>query len=107
MPHAAVSTATVTALSGRAWMRQADGLLIELRPNAVVAFQREIVTAAGAMITLTIDGVAPITIDENRRVVITDALAAPADPSEAVRTPVAMTDLRRLLRMLEPTMSLA
>jgi len=88
---------TVTEITGRAWVRQADGALSELRPGAVVALQSEVVTAAGAAVTLAIDGTAPITIGENRRVAITDALIAPVDPSEAVFAPSTMADLNRLL----------
>jgi len=92
--------ATVTEISGRAWVRQPDGTLTELRPGSVIPPQSDVVTAAGASVTLAIDGAAPITIGENRSVAMTDDLAVPADPVEATG-PSTMTDSARLLALLE------
>jgi len=45
-------------------------------------------TASGATVTLAIDGVAPITVGENRSVAITNDLTTSADPSKAAVTPL-------------------
>jgi len=90
----------VTEISGRAWVRQPDGSLTELAPGSTVPAQSEVVTASGASVTLSIDGAAPITIGEDRSVAITDELATPIDPSEAV-IQANMTDSDRLLAALE------
>jgi len=91
---------TVTTITGRAWVRQADGSMSELRPGMVMPNDSEISTAAGSTVTLAIDGQAPITIGANRTVAISAALDAPADPGEAtVRSE--MTDSARLLAALE------
>jgi len=93
--------ATVTEISGRAWVRQPDGSLTELNHGDVIAPQSEVVTTSGTSVTLAINGAAPITIGEDRSVAITDALAIPADPSAAAVTPPSMTDSERLLAALE------
>jgi len=81
------SFATVTEISGRAWLRQPDGSLTELAPGTTVPAQSEVVTASGASVTLSINGSAPITIGENRSVAITDDLITPADPAAASIAP--------------------
>jgi len=91
---------TVTGMVGRAWVRQPDHSLIELRPGAVILLQGEIVTGSGASVTLAIDGAESITIGENPRVALTDALATPADPGEAAIQPE-MTNSARLFAALE------
>jgi len=81
------SFATVTAITGRVWVRQTDGALRELRPGDAVVPGSEIITAGGASVTLAVDGAAPITIGENRSVALTDDLINPADPAAAAITP--------------------
>jgi len=93
------TSATVTEIIGRAWVRQPDGSLAELRVGATVSPQSEVVTASGASVTLTVDGAAPITIGENQSVALDDALVAPAAPSAAAAPD--MTDSARLLSALE------
>jgi len=93
--------ATVTEISGQAWVRQPDGSLSALYPGTVIPPQSEVITASGASVALTIDGAAPITIGENRSVAITDDLATPAGPDESVINPLAITDSARLLAAFE------
>jgi len=85
--------ATVTELSGHAWVRQPDGTLLELLPGAAIPPDSEIITASGATVTLVPDGAAPITIGENRSVAITDDLITPADPAQAAVTPPGSADI--------------
>jgi len=87
-------------LSGRAWVCQTDGVVTELRLGAIVPSRSEVVTGSGTMVTLAIDGAAPITIGENRSVAITDDLAASVDPGEVVVTLRIMADLDYLLTKL-------
>jgi len=101
LPPAVAVMAAVTELSGRAWVRQPDGSLLELRPGTTIPSDSEIITASGATVTLAIDGAAPITIGENRSVAITDDLGTPADPAQAVVTAPGMTDAERLLAALD------
>jgi len=94
--------ATVTTISGSVWVRQPDGSLLALRPGATLSPDSEIITAAGASVTLAVDGAAPITIGENRSVALTDDLISPADAAAAVITPPPdLTDSGRLLAALE------
>jgi len=95
------TTATVVTLTGRAWVREPDGSLLELHPGTLIAPDSEVVTAAGATVTLAIDGAAPITIGPDRSVTLTDELASPADPAAASIAPPARTDSERLLAALE------
>jgi len=97
---ASITSATVAAITGRAWIRQPDGMLTELRSGAAISPGSEIVTASGSSVTLTMDGIAPITIGENRNVALTDDLATPTHPGESVIRPE-MTDSARLLATLE------
>jgi len=91
---------TVTTITGRAWVRQVDGSMSELRPGMLIPNDSEISTAAGSTVTLAIDGQAPITIGADRTVAISTELDVPADPGEAtVRSE--MTDSARLLAALE------
>jgi len=99
MPN--TTSAIVTAISGRAWVRQPDGSLTELRLGTVVPPQSEVITASGATVTLALDGAAPITIGADRSVGSSEDLATPADPGKAAVTPQAMTDSERLLASLE------
>jgi len=99
------TTATVTEISGRAWVRQPDGALIELHPGSVVLPDSEVITASDATVMLAIDGAAPITIGEGRSVAISSDLFPPDDAAEAVAsatiTAPAVTDSARLLAALE------
>jgi len=93
--------ATVTEISGRAWVRQPDGSLAELRPGVAIPLQSEIVTAPGASVTLAVDGAAPVTIGGNRSVAITDEFAASVEPDASAISLLNMTDSARLLAALE------
>jgi len=98
--------ATITALSGRAWVRLPDGSLQELHPGATVSLDGDIVTDVSSTVTLALDGAAPITIGENRSLAITGDLFTPADPVDAaVSTPGLsapdLSDSERLLAALE------
>jgi len=99
------TAATVTEISGRAWVRQPDGALIELHPGSVVPPDSEVITASGATVMLAIDGAAPIIIGEGRSVAISSDLFPPDDAAEAVASatisPPAVTDSARLLAALE------
>jgi len=92
--------ATVIAISGRAWAREPNGTTTELRPGSIIPRDGEVITAAGASVTLAFDGAAPITIGEDRSVALAEVLAAPADTGEAVIR-AEMTDSARLLAAIE------
>jgi len=95
------TSATVTEITGRAWVRQPDGSLNELRSGSIVSPDSEVITASGATVTLVIDGAAPITIGENRSVAITDDLFTPANPVDVAVAAPSLTDSERLLATLE------
>jgi len=76
--------ATATEVTGLAWLRHADGSVTELHPGAVVPTPSDIITASGASVTLSINGAAPFVIGESRSVAITDDLATPVEPAQAV-----------------------
>jgi len=80
-------SATVIEIIGRAWARQPDEVLLELRPGSIVPPDSEVITASGATVTVSIDGANPITIGEDRSVAITDDLITPADPAAASIAP--------------------
>jgi len=75
--------ATVTEVSGLAWVRHADGSVFELRPGIIVPTPSDIITASGASVTLSIHGAAPFVIGESRSVAITEDLATPVEPAQA------------------------
>jgi len=94
------TSAIVTKVSGQSWAQLPDGTRLALRPGSTVPPGSEVVTAPGASLTLEIDGLAPITIGENRRVAISDDLTTPADPGEAAIA-ATQTDSERLLAALD------
>jgi len=96
---ATAAVVTVTQITGRAWVRQADGSLSELRPGATIPARSEVITEAGGFVVLAIDGAAPITIGENRTVAITDDMMRSTD-SNAAAVQTDMTDSTRLLAAL-------
>jgi len=77
------TSATVITIIGRAWLREPDGSLLELRPGTLVTSDSEVITAEGATVTLAVDGAAPITIGPDRVVALTDELSTPSDPAAA------------------------
>gem|GEM_PF-1594458 len=87
-------------MTGRVWARQSDGSLTALRVGDVLASSSEIVTASGAFATLALDGVAPITIGENRSVALVDEIATTTNPVDAA-VQAGETDSARLLAVVE------
>ncbi|MBB1624923.1 hypothetical protein A9974_06695 [Achromobacter sp. UMC71] len=96
------SPAVVTELSGRAWIRNSDGSLTELRQGSNVPAGSDIVTASGATVALQVENGMPIVIGESREVAVSGDLAGPlADPSEAAVAAPKGTDSDRLLAALQ------
>ncbi|MFY3316695.1 retention module-containing protein, partial [Achromobacter ruhlandii] len=97
-----VPFALVTEITGRAWIRNSDGSLTELRPGSNVPAGSDIVTAPGASVALQVENGMPIVIGEGREVAVTADMAAPqADPTEAAVTPPKGADSDRLLAALQ------
>ncbi|SAI71918.1 hemolysin [Bordetella ansorpii] len=94
--------ATVTAITGRAWIRHPDGSLTALHEGSKVPPNSEIVTASGATVTLQVENGMPVVIGAERLVGIhDDMIGPPADPGEAAVTPPTGPDSERLLAILQ------
>ncbi|MGY6269532.1 retention module-containing protein, partial [Achromobacter denitrificans] len=95
------SPAVVNEISGRAWIRNSDGSLTELRQGSVVPAGSDVVTASGATVSLQVGDGMPIVIGEGREVAMNGDIGGPlADPSEAAVAPPSGTDSDRLLAAL-------
>ncbi|MBK1980374.1 retention module-containing protein [Achromobacter xylosoxidans] len=94
--------AVVTEITGRAWIRNSDGSLTELRQGSNVPVGSDIVTASGASVALQVGNGMPIVIGEDRDVAVTEDMPGPlADPTEAAVEQPEGTDSDRLLAALK------
>ncbi|MFY2610306.1 retention module-containing protein, partial [Achromobacter ruhlandii] len=94
--------AVVTEITGRAWIRNSDGSLTELRQGSNVPAGSDIVTASGASVALQVGNGMPIVIGEDRDVAVTEDMPGPlADPTEAAVEQPEGTDSDRLLAALK------
>ncbi|GAA3987356.1 hypothetical protein GCM10022279_07960 [Comamonas faecalis] len=93
----AISTATITHLTGQAWIRSSDGDLIALHEGMRIPADAHVVTATGASVQLQADGGAPITIGAGQDVALTADLLAPPAPQEAALTPPADATVNQLI----------
>lgn len=93
----AFDTILISHVSGKAWMRNADGPLIALHEGMRVPVNAHILTDEGASVTLQAAGVPPVIVGQNTNMLVTDDLASaqpqPADnaamsPIDAVTSPV-------------------
>ncbi|WP_146748027.1 retention module-containing protein, partial [Achromobacter sp. HZ01] len=93
--------AVVNEITGRAWIRNSDGSLTELRQGSKVPIGSDIVTAAGATVTLQTGNGMPIVIGESRDVAMSPEIDSPlADISEAAIVPPVGRETERLLAAL-------
>ncbi|MGG4776225.1 retention module-containing protein [Paenalcaligenes sp. Me52] len=77
-----MDTVLVGKVAGNAWVRQADGSLLQLREGMRVPANAEVVTDSGASVQLQGDGMEPITLGENRQLQVSDDMANnDVDPS--------------------------
>ncbi|WP_322998835.1 retention module-containing protein [Castellaniella sp.] len=88
----ATDTVLITHVTGKAWMRNADGQLIALHEGMRVPVDAHILTDGGASVTLQATGVPPVIVGQNTDMLVSDdlasatpqpaenAVAAPADP---------------------------
>ncbi|WP_198150022.1 retention module-containing protein [Castellaniella caeni] len=88
----ATDTVLITHVTGKAWMRNADGNLVALHEGMRVPVDAHILTDSGASVTLQATGVPPVIVGQNTDMVVTDdlaqaqpqpadnAVAPPADP---------------------------
>ncbi|QIY01925.1 retention module-containing protein [Bordetella bronchiseptica] len=96
------SPAVVTAVTGRAWIRNSDGSLTELHEGSKVPQGSDIVTASGSTVALQVDGGMPLVIGEGREVAVTpDLNGGGGDASEAAVALPTTTDSERLLAALQ------
>ncbi|MFY1905429.1 retention module-containing protein, partial [Achromobacter xylosoxidans] len=94
--------AVVTEITGRAWIRNSDGSLTELRQGSNVPAGSDIVTASGASVALQVGNGMPIVIGEDRDVAVTEDMTGPlADPTEAAVEQPEGADSDRLLAALK------
>ncbi|WP_304502635.1 retention module-containing protein [Bordetella sp. LUAb4] len=93
--------AVVTQVTGRAWIRNADGSLTELHVGSRVPADSDVVTASGATVALQVNDGLPLLIGENRDVSFNaDMAGQPVDAKEASVAPPQGTDSDRLLAAL-------
>ncbi|OWT79863.1 MULTISPECIES: retention module-containing protein [unclassified Achromobacter] len=93
--------AVVTQVTGRAWIRNADGSLTELHVGSRVPADSDVVTAGGATVALQVNDGLPLVIGENRDVSFNaDMAGQPVDPKEASVAPPQGTESDRLLAAL-------
>lgn len=102
----AFEVATITKLTGQAFVRNADGSLTPLREGSRIPADAEIVTRDASNVEMAIDGQqAPVVIGENRAVAVTGEMVQPTDSTDAaIAAPSAdplTTDSARLLAALE------
>ncbi|HET8596220.1 MAG TPA: retention module-containing protein, partial [Castellaniella sp.] len=88
----ATDTVLITHVTGKAWMRNADGQLIALHEGMRVPVDAHILTDGGASVTLQATGVPPVIVGQNTDMLVSDdlaqaqpqpadhAVAPPADP---------------------------
>ncbi|WP_284335941.1 retention module-containing protein, partial [Comamonas sp. NoAH] len=92
--------AVVTQLEGQAWIRGKDGNLQVLRVGMRVPLDAEIVTAAGAKLSLQGNEEGVLQVAENQNATITGELFQVADPSEAAIAQPAVADVNALITAL-------
>jgi len=93
--------AVVTQVTGRAWIRNADGSLTELHVGSRVPADSDVVTASGATVALQVNDGLPLLIGENRDVSFNaDMAGQPVDAKESSVAPPQGTDSDRLLAAL-------
>ncbi|MGB6008633.1 retention module-containing protein, partial [Castellaniella sp.] len=78
----ATDTVLITHVTGKAWMRNADGQLIALHEGMRVPVDAHILTDGGASVTLQATGVPPVIVGQNTDMLVSDDLAA-AQPQPA------------------------
>ncbi|WP_322998836.1 retention module-containing protein [Castellaniella sp.] len=86
----ATDTVLITQITGKAWMRTADGQLIALHQGMRVPVDAHILTDEGASVTLQATGVPPVIVGQNTDMLVSDDLAQvqPLAVDHAVTPPV-------------------
>src|SRR5690606_21878244 len=95
--------ATVTALTGHAWIRNSDGSRTELQVGSKIPPGAHIETDAGSSLQLLVDGATqPITLGRGRAVAYSGEMAGGVqDVGENAAQPLPGTDSDRLLAALQ------
>ncbi|MGB6241107.1 MAG: retention module-containing protein, partial [Castellaniella sp.] len=85
----ATDTVLITQVTGKAWLRNADGQLIALHEGMRVPVDAHILTDSGASVTLQATGVPPVIVGQNTDMLVTADLAQaqPQPVDNAVATP--------------------
>ncbi|MBB2778168.1 UNVERIFIED_ORG: hypothetical protein HNP28_003513, partial [Comamonas terrigena] len=92
--------ALITKLEGQAWIRDADGNLQPLRIGMRIPVDAEIITAAGAQLSLQGSESGVLQVAENQQLKLADDLFKTADPTESALTNPADTDVNALITAL-------
>ncbi|HET8596219.1 MAG TPA: retention module-containing protein [Castellaniella sp.] len=86
----ATDTVLITHVTGKAWMRNADGQLIALHEGMRVPVDAHILTDGGASVTLQATGVPPVIVGQNTDMLVSEDLAqAQPQPADNAVTPPA------------------
>lgn len=99
----ATANTLVTEINGQAWMRSADGTLVQLRKGMRIPADADILLGEGAAVGLQADGHAPFLLDESGPLHLhVPALAAetPAQPQAPAQSQSAGSDAQRVLAAL-------
>lgn len=78
----AIDTVLISNVTGKAWMRTADGQMVALHEGMRVPVNAHIMTDEGASVTLQANGVPPVIVGQNTDMLVTEDLAA-AQPQPA------------------------
>ncbi len=91
-------SAVVTEITGRAWLRLADGALVELKEGSSLPPNSSIVTESGGTVSVLLENGARIVFGEGRTISFNEEMnGALEDPSEASVMPPSGTVSERLL----------
>ncbi|WP_162524707.1 retention module-containing protein, partial [Comamonas sp. CAH-2] len=90
----------ITKLEGQAWIRDADGNLQPLRVGMRIPVDAEIITAAGAQLSLQGSESGVLQVAENQQLKLADDLFKTADPAESALANPADTDVNALITAL-------
>jgi len=98
----ATDTVLITHVTGKAWVRNADGQLIALHEGMRVPVNAHIMTDEGASVTLQATGVPPVIVGQNTDMLVTEDLAAAhPQPADNAVTPPADPVADQILAALD------
>ncbi|MGE4439316.1 MULTISPECIES: retention module-containing protein, partial [Alcaligenaceae] len=98
----ATDTVLITHVTGKAWMRNAEGQLIALHDGMRVPVNAHIMTDEGASVTLQATGVPPVIVGQNTDMLVSEDLAAAQpQPADNAVTPPADPVADQILAALD------